>query len=162
MGLIDKKGRIFGKVNIVDFAVLMIVLLMVFGGVYKFSQISNTTQDYTEEISVTIEVKDIGSGLVEAITEGDILLDSVRGSEFGEVLSKSSVEPHQELVIGKDGKVEFKSIPGKYDVVLELKSPALVTEEGILIGRKPMYIGSETRLKSDLYVFDCDVINIVK
>lgn len=162
MKVIDSKGRIFGKINIVDIAVLAIIVLVVFGGIYKLGQLSNVMEDHTNEIYVTIELEGEGTGLVEAIQEGDILMDSVRGTVFGEVISKKSVVPHQELVIGKDGKVELKNIPGEFDVVLELKSPAMVTEDGILIGRKPTYIGSTTRLKSNLYVFNCNVININK
>lgn len=161
MKFIDDKGKIFGKINIVDLTLLLLVIVVVIGGTYKFSQINNTTQDHLQKIDLKIEIEKEKVGLVNAIKEGDLLLDSVRGTEFGEVISKT-VKSHKELVIGKDGKVEFKEIPDTYDVELEIISPAMVTEEGILIGRKPTYIGSSVRLKSNLYVFNCKVIDITK
>lgn len=159
MSFIDKKGKILGIINIVDLLIVMFVIAVLAGGVYKFTHLGEITDEEQTPLLLTIEVEDTNEGLVDAIKTGDILKDSVRGTEFGKVLDKK-VKPHKELVINKDGKVEYKEIPGAFDVEIQVEAYSITTEDGYLVATKPIYIGSETRLKSDLYVFNCTVLDI--
>ncbi|SHJ61843.1 DUF4330 domain-containing protein [Paramaledivibacter caminithermalis] len=156
---IDSKGKLFGMINIIDLTVILFIGILIAGGAYKLSSLKNMSIEDQKQISVTIEFEEETKGLVDAIKEGDILFDSVRGTEFGRVIGKN-IKPHQELVINKDGKVEYKEIPESFDGQIKLNSMAFIDEDGILIATKPIYIGSEIRLKSNMYVFDCKVSNI--
>ncbi len=156
---IDSKGRLFGKINIIDLAVVLLVGLLIAGGVYKFSNMQNVSTEDQKQISVKIEIEGEKQGLVDAIKAGDTLFDSVRGTEFGKITGKT-IKPHQEMVINKDGTVEYKEIPGSFDGEIEIDAMAIVDSEGVLVATKAIYIGSEIRLKSSLYVFTCKVIDI--
>ncbi len=157
--IIDSKGKLFGKINIIDLVLVLVVVLLIAGGVYKFSNFQSISAEDRRQINVTIEIEGEKKGLVDAIKEGDILLDSVRGTEFGKITGKT-IRPHQELVINKDGTVEYKEIPGAFAGEIGIESMAIVDNEGILVATKPLYIGSEIRLKSNLYVFTCKVVDI--
>lgn len=157
--IIDSKGKLFGIINIIDLTLILLIVVLIAGGAYKFSILRNISVEDQKQISVTIRFEGENKGLVDAIKEGDILFDSVRGTEFGKIVKKT-VNSHKEQVIGKDGKVDFKEIPGTFDGEIKLDSMALVNSDGYLVASKPLYIGSKIRLKSNIYVFDCKVINI--
>lgn len=159
MKILDKRGRVFGRINIIDLLLVLVVAILIVGGVYKLQKMTHIADKGSQAIPLQIEVESVHEGLTSEINIGDVLLNSVTGVEFGKVLSKD-IKPHEELVIGKDGKVEFKAIPGLFDVVIDLDSKGKFTNEGILIGNNSIYVGSEIRLKSSLYVFDSEVINI--
>lgn len=157
--LIDSKGKLFGKINIIDLTLILLIGALIAGGVYKFSNLRNVSTEDQQQISVSIEIEEGKKGLVEAIEEGDILFDSVRGTQFGKVVGKTVVV-HKELVVNKDGTVEYKEIPGSFDAEIRIESMAIIDDKGILVATKPTYIGSEIRLKSNLYVFSCKVTDI--
>jgi len=156
---IDSKGKLFGKINIIDLLLVLLIGVLIAGGVYKFSSLRNISAAEQKQISVTVEFEDERKGFVDAVKEGDILFDSVRGTEFGKVVSKT-IKPHKELVVNKDGTVEYKEIPGAFDGEISIQAMAVIDSYGIMVATKPVYIGSETRLKSNLYVFNCEVSNI--
>lgn len=157
--LIDSKGKLFGKINIIDLLLVLLICVLIAGGVYKFNSIRNISNKDQNQINVAIEFEDEKKGFVDAVKEGDVLFDSVRGTEFGKVISKT-VKPHRELVVNKDGTVEYKEIPGSFDGEIAIEAMAIIDDDGILVGTKPTYIGSEIRLKSTLYVFNCKVADI--
>lgn len=161
MNIIDKRGKIFGLINVVDFLILAIAIIFIAGGISKFGKLSRISTEGSQEIQVSIKVEGVSDGLVEAIQKDDLLKDSVRGTNFGKVLDKTA-STHKEMVIGKDGKVEFMEIPDLYDVDINISSVGSFTEEGVLISNNSVYIGTEIRLKSSLYVFDSIVTNITK
>ncbi|SKC50623.1 DUF4330 domain-containing protein [Maledivibacter halophilus] len=157
--IIDSKGKLFGIINVIDLTILLLIIVLIGGGAYKLSSLKDLSIEDQKPIKVVIEFEEGNKGLIDAIKEGDILFDSVRGTEFGKVVDKT-ITPHREHVIGKDGKVEYKEIPGAFDGEIRLDSMALINEDGYLVATKPLYIGSELRLKSTKYVFDCKVLNI--
>lgn len=157
--VIDSKGKLFGIVNVIDLTLILLIIVLIGGGVYKLSRLENVSIEDQKQIRVSIEFEEENKGLIDAIKEGDVLFDSVRGTEFGKVVDKT-IMPHKEHVIGKDGKVEYKEIPGAFDGEIKLEAMALINEDGYLVATKPLYIGSEIRLKSTKYVFDCKVSNI--
>lgn len=157
--IIDSKGKLFGIINIIDLTLILLIGVLIAGGAYKFSTLRNISIDNQKQISVTIKFEGESKGLVDAIKEGDILFDSVRGTEIGKIVKKTII-PHKEQVIGKDGKVDYKEIPGTFDGEIKLDSMALINSDGYLVSSQPLYIGSKIRLKSKIYVFDCKVTNI--
>lgn len=160
MAMLNNKGQLFGKVNIIDLVIIIVVIMIIGGGIYKFSTLDNIlSSDDLQEISLTMEIPEVRDGLFKSIKEGDILYDSVRGSEFGKVESKS-FKTHKELVVNQEGIVKYTEIPGLYDIEIQVKSLSNITDNGIIIGTTPIYIGSSIRIRSSLYVFTSDVLDI--
>lgn len=160
MAILNNKGQLFGKINIIDLIIILVIVAVIGGGIYKFSTLDNIfSSDNLKEVSLVLEVPEVNEGLIASIEKGDVLYDSVRGSEFGTVTSKGFV-PHKELVTDIKGIAEYKEIPELYDVELQIKSLGNITNNGTIIGSTPIYIGSSIRLRSSLYVFTSDVLNI--
>lgn len=160
MAIFNNKGQLFGKVNIIDLLIIIVIISVIGGGIYKFTTLDNLlSEGELKELSLTMEIPSERDGLFESIQKGDIIYDSIRGSEFGIVESKSR-KAHKELIVNQEGFVEYTEIPGLYDIEIQVKSPSKVTDDGIVIGTTPIYIGSSIRIRSSLYVFTGDVLNI--
>ncbi len=159
MAFIDKKGKIFGLINIVDLLIIATVIVFVVGGTLKFGKINKISQEGTQEINMSIKVEGVSAGLANAIKKDDLLKDSVRGTDFGKVLGKK-ITPHKEMAIDQSGKVEFLEVPDSFDVEIDIVARGTFTDNGVLLGNNSVFIGSEIRLKSSLYVFDSKIINI--
>lgn len=157
--LINKKGKLFGLINIIDLSIVILIVALVFGGIYKIKSINSIKISDLKDIEVTVGFEEEPKGLVDAIKNGDILEDSVRGIVIGEIVSKD-IKNHSELVIDKDGKVSYKEIPDSYDGEIVLKGKAMVDENGVIVETRQLYIGTDIRLKSNIYVFSSKVVDI--
>ncbi|MFA5524404.1 MAG: DUF4330 domain-containing protein [Tissierellales bacterium] len=161
MAIINKKGKILGLINIVDLFIVVAIIVIIVGGILKFGKLGKISEEGTQEIKLSILVEGVSEGLANAIGNDDLLRDSVRGTDFGRVQGKA-ITPHKEIVIGKDGKVEFLEIPDSYDLVIDIIARGAFTDNGVLLSNYSVFIGSEIRLKSSLYVFNSEIINIME
>jgi hypothetical protein len=65
-------------------------------------------------------------------------------------------------MISTDQKIEYAAIPNEYDLTVKLKGQGLFDGNGVLIGSRRYFIGSESRIKSDLYVTNVEVVDLKK
>jgi hypothetical protein len=159
--IINKKGKLFGLVNIVDLFVVILIAALALGGVSKFSKLNSLGLKPQNEATVELLMDEVTKGFVDNVYEGQKLYDSIRGNDFGKVVS-FEYKPHMELIVDESGKGEMTEIPNSYDLYLTVEAKGTFDGDGFLIETKRYFIGSETRLKSDVYVSNTDILNIIK
>lgn len=151
--ILDSKKRVFGIINLLDLILLLIVAIFVIGGMTRVNTFEKVAVTNLEVMDITLTAEDVSEGLIAEINEGDALVFSVKGSDFGVVKSMEKL-PHKELVTLQDGRHHYMEIPGIYDVQLVVTADVKVDDSGVMVSGNQVYIGQENRLKSRLYVFD--------
>lgn len=129
MKLIDKKGRLFEKVNIVDIFVILLLVFAMVAVVLKFQQ-AKTTQggDKIIEYSVVVEkLRQVSVDALQADYEG--IVDAESKKELGEITS-IEVTPAHELTRLADGTYTFSDYDDKFDVVITLRTKGTETAQG--------------------------------
>lgn len=151
MALIDGKGRLFGKINIVD---LLIVLLIasIAGGVY-FVFFGGADKQVVETTKVVydFEITNVNKDFVDAITPGDPIRDNIRGSELGTVVSKESRNAtmlNEDLI---NGRYVIADVPNAYDVVITIEANANITPANIIVGGAEVKVGKKFSIKGKGY-----------
>ena len=121
--LFNSKGKLFGKVSIVDIIVVVLIVVAIAGAYVRFSGNTAASVNETSEFYYQITIKEIRE------TNKDLLLDSI-GTDFrlgGKVNSTmgtlvNAVAGDAVSFIEKtDGAIVSAVVPEKYDVVLTLK-----------------------------------------
>ena len=146
MKLIDKKGKIFGVINIIDLTVILILGLLIVGGAYRFKKASPQVVAQSQKAVVKVEVSEVRQPTVDGIEVGDVLYHYDRGQYFGKIIDKK-VENFRTAVETSDGKVVMADVPEKYNVILYIESDATNTTDTIIIGGEQTRIGAQYRLK---------------
>jgi hypothetical protein len=159
--LIDKKGKLFGKINIIDLVVVVVILFFAYNAFSTTNEIESEEVMQSEEAYMTLEFREVHSNFLNVVEVGDVVKDSVRGFVLGEITEVES-ESYKEMVTTTDGKVEYKSIPGLYNIQVVLDIQGIFDGNGVLVQSKRYYIGSETRIKTEDYVTDAFVLDISK
>ncbi|MFO7888169.1 MAG: DUF4330 domain-containing protein [Eubacteriales bacterium] len=159
--IIDKKGKLFGKINIIDLLVILVIIFFAFNAFSTTNEIENQEITESENALMTLEFEEVHSNFLNVVEIGDLVRDSVRGFVLGEIVEVHS-ESYKEMVTTTDGKVEYKEIPGKYNIQVILEIQGVFDGNGVLVESKRYYIGSETRIKTEDYVTDAFVLNITK
>lgn len=121
----DNNGKLFGKINIIDFMVLLVILLMIAGVGYKFymdgkQNAVNNSQLLEYKVSV-INIRNFTADAVEA---DDKLYDNKTGSYMGKVIGKE-VKPYREYITKTDGTVVLAEKPERLEVILTIQVPGV-------------------------------------
>lgn len=129
MKLIDKKGRLFEKVNIVDIFVVLLLIFALVAVVLKFQQVK-TTQGGDKLIEYSLVVEKLRQASVDALkAESEGIIDAESKKELGEIVSVE-VTPAHELTRLADGTYTFADYEDKFDVVITLRTKGTETGQG--------------------------------
>jgi hypothetical protein len=161
MGILDEKGRLFGKVNLFDLIVLLVLIALVTGVGYKYLVSNNNIILNQSDIQVKLWIEDVKDVSVKAINVGDIVREYDSNNLFGEVIKKE-VKPHYEEVETADGRVVHAPVEGKHDVYVTLKCKGIVSDNAISIGSKEVRIGGTIVIKHKLYALSTKAIEIIE
>lgn len=140
MKIIDEKGKIFGLINIIDLAVLLILVLLVGGGLKRMGK-GPMSMGKTKPATITVEVPNIKENTVDAIFIGDPIYHYDKDQQFGKIVDKK-VEPYKEPAKDGNGNTIMKEVPGKYTVILTVESEVEEDPNAIMVG------GEQTRVES--------------
>ena len=174
MKIIDSKGRLFGKLSILDLAAAAVILLVAIG-VFFFpgTPITNGIVAQTKQKPVEVQVLIRGlsvanyDGLVEEFEREKTADIVIRNQPAGKVeIVSSELLPRTTPVPQPDGTVKALPDPRPEinlirDIVMTVKSNAEVTKSGVLLGSsKKIKIGSAIQLQGSLYDFSGTVVAI--
>mgnify|MGYP001181066309 FL=1 len=145
--LIDEKGRLFGKINIVDFIVVVVLVMGVLGVGYKFLSSSTTLFKKTEVIEIQFYNEDLPGYVADSINIGDKVKDSVKNTVFGEVINKE-VKPSVVFGVDDQGVLRQTTRPGYVSMILTVKAEAVYTDTGVIINNTDYYVGRSLELRA--------------
>ena len=130
--ILDKKGKLFGKISIVDISIILLVVLLVFGAYYKFAVLGkNTKAAKFDTIEYVMQINEIRQPTVDAIRVGQDVFDAKTGSFMGKIVSKEQKNAEELLTIG-DGRIVLAQKPGKFDLFITISVPGVKTDYGYL------------------------------
>lgn len=157
MKLIDKKGKIFGLINIIDLTVVLVLGLLIFGGVKRL-QSQPIVVDQDSEAIISYQVEDVRMATVENVIEGDALYHYDKGNYIGEI-QEVEYKPYREPV-ESEGKWIDADVPGKYVVSFKVKANVKDNPDVILAGGEQTRVGTQYRMKNKRIAFFGTVMDI--
>lgn len=141
---IDKKGKLFGKINIIDLCVILAVVIGIAGvavSVYSIKNNASLTDvfksDKSEEVTLEVglllkEVRDITR---DAIIVGDEVFTTTEDEISLGKIKKIQSEPSTRNILTFDGDVYNTVIPDKYDVTVYVETKATKNEKGYSLSK---------------------------
>jgi len=160
---IDKKGRLFGKINVIDCCVVIVILLLAAGAFYKFHGLSKTsTNAVMQPVRYTIEVKRIRDYIHQNVREGDTLFDKTSGNPIG-TITKIESTPAKENVLCIDGEIRPGTVENRIDVILTIEANAVVSDKGVFVNRTyELNSNSERGIMTKYFECSGRILDIVK
>ncbi|KNF09177.1 hypothetical protein CLPU_4c02230 [Gottschalkia purinilytica] len=159
MPIIDKKGKLFGKVNILDLFIVLLIVVLGVGALYKVKGVKQNTSLGTKELNVRLYVKEREKFSLDKIKVGDVVKEYDTGIVFGKIKNIEVKPAIKEVKTGK-GEIKKAEIPERYDLYIDIDANAVVNENSIVSGNKELRVGNRLLLKTKLYVLDSTVFVI--
>jgi hypothetical protein len=156
---LDERGRIFGKVNVVDILVLLVIIAVVVFAVVRFTGASSQSVP----LKVTYTVEAVRQATVDAIQETVEVNGTVR-DEGGTVLGKVvrvDVRPTQAEYMTPEGEVEAFDSPIFNDVDIVVRGDGSKSGETARIGSVPMLVGRKVTLRGPKFEVQSVIMKVI-
>lgn len=145
--IIDKKGKLFGKFNIIDIAILLIVAVAIAGVGYKYTKSKTVTPlAKTTDVLITFSESERIDYAVTAVKEGDIVRDRVSGVAVGRV-EKIVTGPSQIVVYTSEGEPVSTTKPGYLYYEITVRGNGILTDTGVTIGGTEFYVNKQNEVR---------------
>ncbi|MDF2521896.1 MAG: hypothetical protein K0R84_2524 [Clostridia bacterium] len=156
----NSKGKLFGVFNIIDILIIIIIAVIIGGGIYAYKEYQESLSTNIKTVEYSVEIKGVDEKFVNAINNGDLIRESVKGNSLGSVSGKSFVPSTNIYSDYLNGKYVVSQVPGKLDLILTLTSDAQVTDRSVSVGGLEIRIGQKIYVKGKGYAGEGFVINM--
>ena len=170
MAILDSKGRLFGKVSILDLGAALVILLVVVG-IFFFPGTSGSVAQVKDTKPIEVDVLVRGLSVLnpeKLITQFEKQKNTniiIRKQPYGQVDIKSVKElPRTILVPQPNGSIKEQPDPraNSYstDMLITLGGQATLTKDGPVLGNSKIKIGTPVELEGSDYNFNASVIDV--
>lgn len=156
----EEKRKESRRFNLLDIFIILVVLVLVGGGWIAYSNYTRNQQANMHEAEYQVEIKGVDQSFVDSITKGDALRESIKGNALGTVADVIAVPASNVNTDYLNGKFVMVPVPNKLDLVLKIKSPAVITEKSISVGGLTIKIGQRLYIKGKGYANQGYILNI--
>lgn len=154
-----KNGKLFGKINLFDFLVILLILVLIFAIGMKFLFNKETV---TNSVDVTYELKieSVRDVTANAFQKGDTIYHYDLNEIIGTVEDVQSV-PATDPMNTLTGEAIEVPLEDRFDVIITVKSTAVQHETGnLMIGKMKLVEGGQFRAATLLANCMCKVQNL--
>jgi len=150
--IVDSRGRLFGKINLIDLAVMIgLVLIGLEGYKLLFEKEKApppkvSMQEERRSVLVMIEIPNKPLWFNRAITVGDKENDE-QNQPVGIILGKET-SPARYLILGPEGDTLLLGNPNREDIFLKVKLKATVVKGDLLFKNIKLKIGNRISLET--------------
>ena len=172
MALLDSKGRLFGKISILDIGAGLIIL-MVLVGIFFYPGTSGSVAQVgvtTKPVEVDVMVRGLTSSnpdkSFETISNSETANIIIRNQPYGQVEIKDVKRlPRSTAVPQPDGTVKAFPDPRPemdytIDMLITLADDAQITENGPVFGNSKVKVGTQIEIEGDLYDFYTSTVDV--
>ncbi|QOV21894.1 DUF4330 domain-containing protein [Anabaenopsis elenkinii] len=172
MAILDSKGRLFGKINLLDLGAGLVILLVIVsifivpGTTGSVAQVGTKTVPIEVDLAVRgLNVRDPQRLFEAGFTKGGKTNVIIRNQPYGQIGIKSvQLLPRTVTVSQPDGSVKELPDPRtnnfSTDMLLTLEGKAQITDTGPVLGNSKVKIGTTFELEGFNYNFNSTVIDV--
>lgn len=152
---LDERGRILGKLNIIDMLVLLVIVAVVILAAVRFKDASVDTVP----VRVTFALERARAAAVSALHPTGTVTDD-GGTTFGQVQEVTVAPTREEFLTGTDELKTFNS-PIFSDVNIEVLGQGVVSGSSVRIGSVPIRVGKRVTLIGAGFEIQTTILNVV-
>ncbi len=158
--IVDKKGRIFGKISIIDIIIIILIIAVVFVGFKVLKSDVKVVKNNNAQVYYTVEFFDVGENFFDEIKEGIPVQNAVKNFPIGQVHSVEK-KPFVFLLENyEEGTYEEVEKEGRYSVLLTIKANCSVDEKNIIVGDQIIKVGEQLPVKGKGFAGNTCIVKV--
>ncbi len=126
---INKEGKLFNKISIIDIIVIIALIVAGFGIYARYLSPNQKVSTVNQKIEYTMLIKDVRRGTVSALEKlGPIYSDETK-EYLGEIINVSAEQATKSMEM-PNGEFKLMILPDKFDVTITVNVDGKVNSEG--------------------------------
>lgn len=139
--MIDKNGKLFGKINLIDLLIIIVILAVAaFVALRVTGVVGGSGGGNTTPVRISFEGSEVPDYVIDYIHEGESVMDFNEEVTMGVVESFTTGEPIS-YEIAADGQVQPIRKEGHVSLDLKITADAVMGEHGATIGGELYGVG---------------------
>jgi hypothetical protein len=160
MALVDEKGRVFGKVNLIDFTLIMgVVIAIALAFVVLTKQGKVVTVPENKTIQYTMLVKAIRPEVARYIKTGDIVKKQLTKNPIGTV-KNIDVKPARVIIDTEDGRRVVTTSPVEVDALITIETKGRTGADIISTGNEVLNVGDRFNIVTKWFLGDAVILGM--
>ena len=132
--LVDEKGRLFGKVSLIDLVVVVLLVVLAAAIYVRFFGRTETARAADEQFVYQVLVENLRDASVNNLQVGDKLFSAESGTEIGTITDIKVSDAMMETT-KTDGSFAYTHSENRKDVILTLRASGVISEGRYYAGR---------------------------
>lgn len=170
MKLIDRQGRLFGKISILDIGAILVILLVV-GGIFFLPGNSGSVAQVgvtTKPVQLDILVRGLGARdpqkVIQDMKKNQKTKIVIRNQPYGEINIQNIQQLERRVAVSQpDGSVKALPDPTNEfstNMLITVAGEANITDSGAVLGNSKLKIGTPVELEGKIYNFNASVVDV--
>ncbi|MCT4542485.1 MAG: DUF4330 domain-containing protein [Vallitalea sp.] len=141
MKIINKKGKLFGLINIIDLLTIILIISLVLGAFYKFKgdDMNVLTSNKTKEMEYVVRLIPNYEEYFTKYQVGDIIVEDKR--ELDGTITNISIEDYYTSVEDENGNVSLQIHPYFKQAFITIKATVTDKEPIYKLGKQEIRVG---------------------
>lgn len=143
MVIIDNKGKLFGKVSIIDILIVLVVLGAVAGGGYKYIKAKASSPFVKQDkVEITFYCEEFPQYAADEdnMKQGSLVKDGVQGTVLG-VLKEVKTDKSVSYAASAQGEFNVSTKQGYLSAHITAEGEGRYSDNGLVIGNVEYYVG---------------------
>lgn len=144
MQIIDDNGKVFGKVNIIDLTILIIIILGILLFITKLngnSEIDLGPSGVEKKVKIVLEIQKVRDKTIDSIKIGDVVYEFNSLTSFGTIEDIKIENAKMPATVDKDGNVVTPEIPDIFNLYLTINATGIESEKDFKVNNNIVKIG---------------------
>lgn len=161
--MIDNKGRLFGKINIVDLLIVVLVVVTICATVYKFGfSAHNDVNETNMKIEYVLKASGVREFTLDSMKIGDAIYDEETDKPLG-IITAVEAKDAMDYALKADGTTVYTAKPDRYDAYITIESDARNLDGGYYAnGTKEIGVFSNIKIYSQSFCCETTVQNVAE
>jgi len=128
----DKTGKLFGKISVIDLAVILLIIALAAAGIYRFTASGATMSRGDATVNFTIRIEGVREFTADYYHEGLRVYDR-RQNQFIGNITNVRTEPHYTFQALEDGTLIRALWPDHTVIFIDIKAQGRRTPSAIFV-----------------------------
>ncbi len=142
--MINKEGKLFGKISIIDILAIVFIIFLAFGVYARFFMGNQKVETASSPIEYVIKVSEVRIGTANALSsfKGDVYNDTTK--EYIGTITDVTYEEAKGTVELLNGELKEVTLPERYDVLVTVRLDGKINSTGYYTKtNQPIAAGSD-------------------
>jgi hypothetical protein len=160
MIVLDENGKLFGKINLFDFVVIVLICILLVFGISKIVQRYFVKKSFDQYV-IKLKAPNLEELVANSIKKGNLIVTPT-GSKFGEIITDPVIKQTEVYAVTSEGIIVPRTQPKLKDVYFSILVSVPEGAKTINYGNQTFKVGASGFIETYFGKYPISILSIEK